>query len=345
MGSSSSRLIHGEEMKTGIILCMVCLVLFSLPSYPEVLTSFPDMVKPRELRMDDRYIYISDQCSVFIYDMTTFKLVKKLGNKGEGPQEFKYSPKITFTSDKLILNTTYKIIIYSKDFKLIKEMNLPLSVNGNIPCGDNFILVHPRVIDNKEYRLFTLYNNKIEKIKDLLISPIDPEITEILIAPWTVCRTWNDKVFIAQPHKGFYIDVFNKNGEKLYQIEKNVEKIKSEEKHRKLDLEELLFSVGRRIFERARQRGVLKRPMREFLPPINNFWVLDDRIYVKTYDITETKQKYIILDLKGNILKTVFLPKAFKEILTFNKNKFYYLEDNEEEGWVLQVVDFSTKKK
>nr|NIM77679.1 hypothetical protein [Candidatus Aminicenantes bacterium]NIN40885.1 hypothetical protein [Candidatus Aminicenantes bacterium] len=312
---------------------------------PEVLTNFSDMVKPNELRIDGEYVYISDQCSVFVYDMKNFKLVKKLGNKGEGPQEFRDSPKITIASDRLILNSIYKIIIYSEDFKLIKEMNLPLAVNGIIPCGDNFILEHSEVIDNNKYRLFAVYNSKIEKTKDLLTTPIDPGITKILIAPWTVCRCRDDKVFIAQPHKGFYIDVFNKNGVKLYQIEKNVGKIRSEEKHRNLYMEEMLFSLGRRIFERARQRGVFKRPMREFLPSIGNFWVLEDRIYVKTYDITDTKQKYIIMDLKGNILKTVFLPRAYKEILTFSKNKFYYLEDREEEGWVLQALDLSQEKK
>jgi hypothetical protein len=202
-----------------------------------------------------------------------------------------------------------------------------------------------KIIDKKEYTAFILYNSKLEEIKDLVIEPPDPGVYEFLITPWTVCRSWDDKAFISRPKKGFYIEVFNKNGEKLYQIEKNVEKIKSGEKHRNLYMEEILYFLGRRRFERARERGIFKKPMREFLPSIGNFWVLEDKIYVKTYDITETKQKYIIMDLKGNILKTVFLPKVYWEILTFSKNKFYYLEDREEEGWVLQAVDLSQEKK
>ncbi len=322
-----------------MILCMICLVLFSIPSYPEILTSFPDMVRPIELRMDGGYFYISDQYSVLVYDIKTFKLVKRLGKKGEGPQEFKTYPKITFTNDRIILCDIYKIIIYSKDFKLIREINLHSSADRIIPIKENFVFKISKVIDNKEYTAFILYNSKLEETKDLVIEPPDPSVYEFLINPWTVCRSWDDKVFIAQPKKGFYIEVFNKNGEKLYQIEKNVEKIKSGEKHRQLYMDEILYFVGRRRFERARERGIFKKPMREFLPAINNFWVLNDRIYMKTYDITETKQKYIILDLKGNILKTVFLPKTYREILTFSKNKFYYLEDREEEGWVLQAVD------
>jgi hypothetical protein len=319
---------------------MMCLVLFPIGYlYPEVITNFPDMGKPYELRMDGEYIYITDQYTVFVYDAKTVKLVKKLGNKGEGPEEFKSYPKITFTSDRLILNDLYKIIMYSKDFILIKEINLHSTSDRVIPIEDNFILKISKVIDKKEHTVFALYNNKLGKIKDLVIEPPDPGVYEFLITPWTVCRSWNDKVFIARPQKGFYIEVFNKNGEKLYRIEKNLENIKSGEKHRKLFMDEVLYFVGRRRFERARERGIYKKPMREFLPSIKNFWVLDDRIYVKTYDITDTKQKYIIMDLKGNIQKILFLPKAHREILTFSKNKFYYLEDTEEKGWVLHAVD------
>jgi hypothetical protein len=114
------KIKNGKKMKTSMILCMMCLVLFPIVYlYPEVLTNFPDTGKPYELRIDSGYIYITDQYSVLVYDMKTFKLVKKLGDKGEGPQEFKAYPKITFTSDRLILCDIYKIIIYSKDFKLI----------------------------------------------------------------------------------------------------------------------------------------------------------------------------------------------------------------------------------
>ena len=73
---------------------------------------------------------------------------------------------------------------------------------------------------------------------------------------------------------------------------------------------------------------------------MNNFWEIDDGIYVKTYDITDTKEKYIIMDLKGNIQKTLYLPIVFKELLTFNQNTFYYLEDTDEESWALHAVRF-----
>jgi hypothetical protein len=37
--------------------------------------------------------------------------------------------------------------------------------------------------------------------------------------------------------------------------------------------------------------------------------------------------------------KTVFLPRTYRRILTFSKNKFYYLSDSGEDGWALHEVD------
>ena len=161
-------------MKKSMICSMVCLVLFTIV-YPEVLTNFPDMVRPIELRVDGGYIYISDQYSVFVFDMKTFKLVKKMCRKGEGPEEFKSYPRIAFTRDRLILADPFKINIYTKDFKLIKEIKLHTYAIRTIPVGDNFMLNNSQVIHGNEYVAFTLYNSKIEKIKDLLIDSVDPK--------------------------------------------------------------------------------------------------------------------------------------------------------------------------
>jgi hypothetical protein len=298
------------------------------------------MAKPIELRIDGGYIYISDQYTVYAYDINTFNLVKKLCNRGEGPEEFRSHPRISFSNERLILYDAYKIIIYSKDFKFIKEIKITSFTNRVNPIKDNFILSNSRIIDNKRYRVFTLYNSELEKIKDLVIELEDQSARKFFINAFSRCRTWNDKVFIAQPIKGFHIDIFDKNGKMLYNIVKKVKKIKSEEKHKKHFMEEIRYFVGRERFEKAKVRGAFNKPMREFIPSINNFWVVDNRIYLKTFDITDTKEKYIIMDVKGKILKEVFLPKTYLEILTFSNNKLYYLyESEDDEGWVLYSVE------
>lgn len=327
-------------MKKSILLLATILTVFTLAS-AEVLTSFPDMVKPTELRVDDKHIYIADQNSVFVYDKATFKLVKKLSKKGEGPGELKNHPRISLTREGLILNDSRKIIIYTNAFDIKKEIRLLISTERANPIGDHFVLYHSEEINKKPFRVFSLYNSKPEKVKDLVLQPEDPEIAKYLLFPWSRCRTWKDKIFIAQPRKGFYIDVFDKTGEKVYRIEKKVENILAREDHRNLYKAEMLSFIGRRRFEMLKARGMFDRPMKKYVPDMNNFWVTDNRIYVKTYELKDRTEKYVIMDIKGNTIKTVFLPWSFKELLAFNNNTFYYLEDSEEEeSWVLHTIRF-----
>lgn len=323
------RTNKGIEMKKFILLCALTLVVF-IRLYPELVANLPELGKPTEIRMNDGYLFIVDQQSVLVYDLKSFTQIKKLCRQGEGPQEFQKWPRITFTDDKLALSDNYKVILFSKKFQYLREIKLGSLSDCALPIDDRFVITDSKTIDGVECRVFLLIDNKGQKIKDLLIEPITPQMRNYFLGPFSRARSWKDRVFIAQPHKGFYIDVFDKEGKKLYQIEKEVKQIKSQEKYRQLRINEILFAVGRSRFEQARKRGIFEKPLMEFVPAINNFWVTDDSIYVKTYDITATKEKYIIMDLQGNIRKTVFLPIVYKEILTFHNNTFYYLEDNEE---------------
>ena len=60
----------------------------------------------------------------------------------------------------------------------------------------------------------------------------------------------------------------------------------------------------------------------------------------KTYGTKNKKEEYIILDLKGNFLKKVFLPETPSILAAIYNNKFYSLKDNEEkEEWELHCLD------
>lgn len=327
-------------MKRMSILCVLILTVV-VQIYPEMLSILPDLVKPSWLRVDNRYIYVSDRHSVFIYDRASFGLVKKIGKRGEGPGEFKSYPKILFKGSQLVLADAFKLIEFSADLTLIKETNFRSFTDRIIPVEDNWVLKTARMIDKISYNEFALYDDKFKKLK-VLAKPLVPKWeSRTLIMPHTVARSWKGRIYIAQPEKGFYIEVFDNNGRRLFHIEKQIKKVKFEEKHRKLYEDGILLFVGRRLFDKSKARGVFKKPMGEFVPDINSFWVTDDRLYVKTFDITQTTEKYIIMDLKGITIKKTFLPKAYRELLAFHNNIFYYLEDNEIiESWELHAVKF-----
>jgi len=322
-----------------IILC-VLMIAFVSQLFPKILTTFPDMVRPVELRVDDSFIYISDQHSVYVYHKNTLALAKRLGNRGEGPQEFKTRTRIGLSKDVLIVYDNRKIIEYSKDLEFLKEMSLPFTIDRLSQAGNNFLFTESKTVDGKESYCFSLYDNNKQFVKYLIIDYECFSTRKFLINPWPVARCWDNKIFISQPHKGFNIAVFNENGEKIYEIEKQLNKIKYEEKHKNYLFEKIRYFLGSKKVKRTMKRA-RNIPTPEFVPDIRNLSVTDNHIYVKTYDITDKTEKYIIIDLNGNIEKEVFLPIAFMETFTFNNNKFYYLkesDDDENIGWILQEV-------
>ena len=326
-------------MKKRAILCLLLIAVLSR-AFPKVLASLPDLGKPTWLRVDSGYVFVSDHYSVFVYELKTLKLVTVLGKKGEGPKEFKMDPRIAVSDREIFLYSNDKVIRYSKDFTYREEVRANFSIDRLETLEKGFVITTSQVNAPKRYLDFRRYDTKLEKRLDLVKIQEDLTDYNFMVFSYPVCRTWKDKIFIAQRDKGFRIEVFDKNGKKLYQIEKKVEKIKAEEKHRQLDMDFILYFLGKSRFERAKRRGVFDKPMHEFMPDINSFWVKDDKIYVKTYDITDKTERFIVLDLKGNQLKTVFLPITYRETLAFDNNVFYYLEDSEEaDAWVLHGVE------
>lgn len=94
------------------------------------------------------------------------------------------------------------------------------------------------------------------------------------------------------------------------------------------------------------------------LPPIQDITVTDDKIYVSTYNKNKNnntkgdKEKYIIMDLKGNIISTPYMPVPIESSFLaktlgrdnrfygISNNKFYYLKENEDdEVWEVHAVE------
>jgi hypothetical protein len=159
---------------------------------------------------------------------------------------------------------------------------------------------------------------------------------------------------VEESAKGFIIEVFDFKGQKLYQIERKYEKIKITDEDKNNIIEN--FKNDPHIQRQAKQLGgwdALKKTIRfdfpDFFPPIQNFEISNNKIYIQTFKTRDKGEEYIIMDMKGNIQKTVFIP-GFKKpsvmskllgvkLSTIKNDKIYYLEENEEEEWELHVEE------
>jgi hypothetical protein len=326
-------------MRNMIYIMVSIFICGGISLFPERLATFPEIMKPTSIAVDNNQLYICERSSIYLYSTTDFKLVKKFGRQGEGPGEFKNGPILKVFPDYLLINSIGKVIYFTRDGEFLKEKKTTGPFTYMVfPLGENFVGLEGKF--NREAKksstAITLFDKDIKSIKVLAESErktpgrsgsIEMEITHDYLGH-DVC---GENVYIGETKNGFCFEVFNSKGDKLYRIDKEYEKLEVTDEYKKKFIEEMKeWSFYKRLKDRV------KFTCRKYFPAFSNFRINNKKIYVFTYKEKDEKPEVIIMDLKGNILKKTFLPD--KGIFSIDNDRFYYLKENEEEEvWELFV--------
>jgi len=334
-------------MKNKFFLFIALIFMLFNYGYTIKLHTFADLHSPRQFSVDNDYIYVADHRNpnnkVYIFNRENFKLVKALLKRGEGPQEIIYPPTVTPVKDKIYVFSGNKVIMYSKKFEYMDEIKLNNSDSRIVPVKDNFIVLHPEDKGKILYEIYSLYkieNKKFKKIKDLVKIPIDiEEVQRYIIVFFSQVAGWKDRAFISTRDK-LNIQVYDEQGNNLYTIDGKLDPIKGKEIYRQRELEEVLVHFGPRLYNATIKDRLEKKELPAVLPDIKNLSIGHNRLFIQTYDTKGKKDKYLIFDFKGKLIKTIWLPKTFGNKKYFYDNKFYYFcEAEDEEGWELHMTD------
>ena len=327
-----------------VLIILFCL-LFALSLFGERLTTFPRLSKPELIRVGDNLICINEGAVVYLYDLNTFKQIKKFGRRGEGPGEFSTDLIINILKEKIMIESRGKLSFYSLKGDLIKEMRrLPeyrkLKILEDRYVASSGILSKQvyhnaaKILDADFYEIKTFYQDEAryhqQKQKTRHASTWIFDVSE-------------KKCFIVGSHD-FKIDVFNKNGDSLYTISLKYEKVKISQE----DIDAWFNRIKKRL---GLDRYYLARRMvrwPEFFPAIRDLMVDNGHVYVITYGRKQGKSECFIFNLEGKPVKKTWLPlKDYDGVAFFPysiKNNFLYqlIDNEEEEVWELHrfsIVD------
>lgn len=329
-------------------ICLILiLMLFTFFVFAEKVATLPDLNKPDTISIGKGQFYVTEGASVYIYSLKDFKLIKKFGKQGAGPQEFKTLPsfvvlQIYMLSDKIQINSMNKVSFFTFDGSFIEEKkhSVFFGVGQIYPIGDKFVSFGFKQESNKNLVTLNFYDSDLKKGKEIFSYSIGGSGRQkMLDKPYWV-QTFKNKLFFAWS-KDFIIDVFDDSGKKLYSIKQKYENIKFTEKHRE------------EIFKWVKTNPVLKGAYENlkkfwqfpnYLPSIRNFYVKDNKIYVQTFKKKEGNTEFYIFDLKGKLLKKIWLkiiktmPMEPLQLFSFKNNKLYQLIENEDdEEWELHI--------
>jgi hypothetical protein len=337
-------------------LIFLSMVMVGSLTFAGKLGILTQVLTPEMVEVSDNEIYVVEGSSIFMYSHKDLSFIRKFGKNGEGPGELKANPSITnllFASgDSLLFVGIDKAIRFAKTGQVIKEFKIPAITNYLYPMGKNYVGIRFKAINQQKPNIVVvLFNQEIAEIKELYAQEMSGGQNLVnLTSDALNVSVYKDKIFIDQSPKGFVISVLDANGNQLYRVEKEYKKIKFTEEHKEMALNRIKQEKAIRTVGWDNLKNLIKIIHDDYLPPIQDMTVTDERIYVKTYQKQGDKDEFIIMDLKGNILKKVYLP-AVKEpgfgnevlgrsakFYKIYKNKFYYLHENEEEEeWEVHV--------
>lgn len=317
--------------------------------FAEKVAIFPDLPRPHQIAVDNDQLYIIDHGTIYIYSLNDFKLKKKFGKRGEGPQEFKelfLKEGIVFDAqtDDIVVTSQGKISIFRKDGNCKKEIKV-LSAHIVKPLGKNYVgyerfYNQDNVFVNKLY----LYSSEMKQLKIVFARESHIQLRQgkgwiIFAAPFKYW-TYDDKIYVAA-EDDFVIHVFDYNGKPLPPIKMEYKRLKLpkdlKDGVRKYLKTEPLYRDSYEWFKRTTR-------VPEYFPAIRGFNVTDGKIYVRTYGKSGNKTEFFIFDTMGKWLKKVFLPIAEYNLedsfpFTIKNGKLYQLIENPEtENYELYVT-------
>lgn len=345
-----------------ILLLVILLIILSPFTFGGRVGELTDVIKPAALAVDGNRLYITEGTAFHVYSLNPFKHIKKTGTKGEGPGEFKHTPYVNVLPDGLFVNNPGKIMFFSKDGDFQKETRLPFHYfyfnYPLLPVKDNYTCFQLKFSRETKGVSFEgkLYGSDFRFLKSFVVvdSPFLPpppppgsrpanKTDYDVIEECLEFTAADGKIFLADSRKGFFISVYDHNGNLLYEINNKYKKIKVP-----AGFEEEYMTELKKSPRWERLNMVYNFVFREYYPPFFSVKVKDGKIYALTYEKKEGKHEVVVLDLKGSELnRSFFFPldpierqvhdfPLYSTVYDISKGDIYYLVENEDtEAWEL----------
>lgn len=309
------------------------------PLLSKKIAELTEVMAPGSIHILSDHMYIVDGFSIQVYSLSDLKPVKKFLSKGEGPGQVLARPVMSILTDKIVINSRWKMLVFSPMGDLVSEKKAAIDISNIYPVGNHFvgskIVLDFRKFNHVQY--INLYDKDFKVISQLLKGSIgdyvafysgDPSLKQKIEMVRDTVRpfVFKDKIFIADTSKGFFFYVFDNCGKKLYDIDVPYEKHKVTEAYKEKVLKDYKDTPEWSQFEFV---------FKDYFPAFKHVRFADDKIYLASHPWRNERCDLAIIDLKGKILKKATVPDT--SLFTVDKDRLYYLVENTEENWELHI--------
>ena len=343
-------------MKKTSIVCFLILMI-SVLGHGEKIGSLMEVNRPGMIQVDGTNLYITDGANILIYDLKSLKLQTKFGKIGEGPGELMmndaFSLQIVRLPEELLAFGINKAILFGLTGDFIREFRVPFGIFYIYPLTEGYIGMQMKNLEDRQPQLtMNIYDKDLTITKEIYAQDLSGAQNQInLTFDGINFAIHREKIYIEKSPKGFEIGVYDLSGNSLYEIRKEYPKVKFNRQYENAAIERIKNDPQIRAAGWENIKDAIKMTHSDYIPLIQDMFVSDNRILVRSCRVKPGQEEYIVLDLKGNELKRMFLQTTIKarigdelmgrsaKLYTMHNNIFYYiLENDETEDWELHAV-------
>ncbi len=336
-----------------LMFLMTGSVFWTRPVYGEKVGNITGVISPYIMEVSKSKLYVVDGIFVCIYDLSTLKLEKKIGKRGEGPGEFFVPPQTNMGNvsldvydDFMTVTSVGKLSYFSKQGDYIKEIKAGHPWPNLKAIGDKFVGRGSSSEHGINYNTVKIYNSGMNPQQDFIRVKnwfsMGTEVNPFFL-PGPQFYVFNNRIYVEKDKDA--IAVFDQSGSLLKTLDINQHydkpRVTAEEKEKWLE-----FFKGEPAFKDLLPgiKRDLKLP--DYFPGIRFFFAPDRELCIFRWTGEPGKLEVDIFDLDGHFIQKSQMPIFMKNIIApeaiaISDRKIYQLVENEEtEGqWDLHVME------
>lgn len=346
------------------IFLLIGACVFSLSA--EELGILDGVMQPATIDVANGRLYMVDGEQIKIFSLNPIKLIKTFGRKGEGPKEYKilyaYPLRIGVVGDRIMVESVDKLLFYSLEGEYQSEQKKSNNFSRVAVMGDKFVA--RKIVQNQQdnvssYSAVFILDKEFNEIKELSRQPFVqqggfPDIRLNMEQDFLYFHVWKDKIYVEESQQGFVLSVWNAEGKLLKKIQHDLPKVKVTSEWKTRTIEEM--KVDPYVVVQVKQAGgwnefkkILTFQFPEYFPGIRSFRLSNGKLYVNTYAEKDGKGEFVVMDPEGKILEKKYIspfekPWVMAKLMgirydSIDNDKIYYIEENDDEEWVLHAFD------
>jgi len=341
---------------------VVLLILLAGSLYSTEIKKLPQLVYPKNLEVKNDRILITDFPDIYLYTIKNFKLIKKFGNRGEGPGEFTIDQIVMdwklaglrsdISENCILVNSQGRLSFFdlNGEFLKMKKVQSERGWSCFKTIKNNFVASERIRKGNDMFFSIKTYDNNLKEIREITRYPFWIRNRNYLKssgydfferANGTLSFvTESGLIYISRNNSPeVHIDIFNPEGKLLKTINYKTEKVRIAESFIKE-----VYKHYRLKFKLGYDSNVKMTTFPVNFPGLRKFFVDKGEIYIITYKRESDQNEFIVLDQNGKFVKKRMLPviEANPDHLypcTVHNGFFYQIvEVEEDEEWELHIT-------